>query len=140
MAENATAGRIAVDQEYRYAALTTLLDRELAVRCDDGVLPSRTVHARYPCLLASANGHYSPFIDLVISPPQEGCRLLAYHDARRHCVAGRYTWQNGSVGNAEAIDAVDLQFAIDHRHSIAAHSCRSTLMPESAKPVAKENL
>ena len=72
MAENATAGRIAVDQEYRYAALTTLLDRELAVRCDDGVLPSRTVHARYPCLLASANGHYSPFIDLVISPPQEG--------------------------------------------------------------------
>jgi hypothetical protein len=40
MAENATAGRIAMDQEHRDAALTALLDREGTVRCDDGVLPS----------------------------------------------------------------------------------------------------
>jgi hypothetical protein len=39
MAENATAGRIAMD-EHRDAALTALLDREGTVRCDDGVLPS----------------------------------------------------------------------------------------------------
>jgi hypothetical protein len=47
MAENGTTGRIAVDQEHRYAALTSLLDREGAVRCDDGVLPSRNHHAKY---------------------------------------------------------------------------------------------
>ena len=44
-----------MDQEHRYAALTALLDREGAVRCDDGVLPSRNAHAKYPyftCFIA----------------------------------------------------------------------------------------
>jgi hypothetical protein len=52
MAENATAGRIAMDQEHWYAALAALLDRQGAVRCDDGVLPSQNVHAKNPDLKA----------------------------------------------------------------------------------------
>ena len=71
---------------------------------------------------------------------QEGCRLLAYHHAGRHRVAGRDTRQNGSIGNTESLHAVDLQFAIDDRHGIAAHSCGTRLMPEGAEPVAKKTL
>ncbi len=55
-----------------------------------------------------------------LSRQQESRRLLAYHNAGRHCVAGRYTRHNGSICNTEAVHAVDLQLAIDHRHCIQA--------------------
>ena len=45
-----------MDQEHRYVALTALLNREGAMRCDDGVLPSRNAHAKYPyftCFIAA---------------------------------------------------------------------------------------
>jgi hypothetical protein len=44
MAEYTTAGRVAVDQKHRQAALAALLDRQGAVRCEEGVLPSRNTH------------------------------------------------------------------------------------------------
>lgn len=79
--------------------------------------------------------------DLKLSLPlQEGCRLLAYNNARCHGVPGRYTRQNGSICNTESLHSVDFQFAIDHRHLIGTHLCRTALMPECAKPVAKETL
>src|SRR5215471_16248530 len=72
--------------------------------------------------------------------PQESCRLLTDHHAGRHRVAGRYTRQDGSIGDTETIHTVDLQFAIDHRHCVAAHLRTARLMPEGAQPVAKEPL
>ena len=77
---------------------------------------------------------------MIMLGAQEVCRLLAYHNAGRHRIAGRYTRHYGSICNAEAIHAVDLEFAIDHRHGVAAHFCGATLMPEGDKPVAKEVL
>ena len=53
---------------------------------------------------------------------------------------GRYTRHYGSICDTQALHTVDLQFAIDYRHSIAAHFCRARLMLEGAKPVAKETL
>src|SRR5262249_4396524 len=69
---------------------------------------------------------------------QEGSRLLAYHNARRHRIAGSYARQNGSIRNPEAVNTVNLQLAIAHRHRIAAHFCGAGLMPEGAKPIAKK--
>jgi hypothetical protein len=45
IAENATAKRIAMDQQHRYAALAALLDSEGTVRCGHNLLPSRDGHA-----------------------------------------------------------------------------------------------
>src|SRR5262245_38173451 len=69
---------------------------------------------------------------------QEGGRLLTDNDAGRHRIARRHARQNGRIRDAQAVDAVDLQPAIDNRHGIAAHFCCAALVPEGAKTVAKE--
>jgi hypothetical protein len=71
---------------------------------------------------------------------QEGSSLLTNDHAGRHGIASRHARQNGSVRDPQAINAVDLQSTVDHRRRIAAHSCGTALMPEGAKPVAKEAL
>ena len=87
--------------------------------------------------MSSTNGRYGSFTDLVISQ-QEGRRLLAYHNARRHGVAGRHTRQNGSIRNTKAVDAINLQLSIDHRHRITAHFRSAGLMPVRNQPISKE--
>jgi DNA-binding transcriptional LysR family regulator len=49
---------------------------------------------------------------------------------RRRRAAGGHATQNGSIGNAESVYAVDLQLGINHRHIIAAHFCGLRPMPE----------
>jgi hypothetical protein len=48
VAENATAKRIAMDQQYWHGALSTLLNCEGAVGRDYEELPSRGAHAATP--------------------------------------------------------------------------------------------
>src|SRR5262249_5163942 len=58
----------------------------------------------------SSSVEYSPAL------LQEGCGLLAYHDTRRHRVAGRHTWHYRSIRNTKTVHTVDLQFSVYHRH------------------------
>src|SRR6516162_847994 len=68
------------------------------------------------------------------------CGALADDDAGRHRVAGRHPRQNGSIRNTKAIDTVDLQLSIDHRHRITAHFRSAGLMPVRNEPISKELL
>jgi len=68
-----------------------------------------------------------------------GC-ALADDDAGRHRVAGRYPRQNGSIRNTKAIDAVNPQLSIDHRHRITAHFGSAGLMPVRNEPISEELL
>src|SRR6516165_3135353 len=66
------------------------------------------------------------------------CGALADDDAGRHRVAGRHPRQNGSIRNTKAIDTVDLQLSIDHRHRITAHFRSAGLMPVRNEPISKD--
>src|SRR6516225_9563704 len=61
-------------------------------------------------------------------------------DTGRHRVASRHSRHDGSVRNTKAIDAVNPQLSIDHRHRIMAHFRSARLMPVRTEPVSKELL
>jgi hypothetical protein len=71
---------------------------------------------------------------------QEDCSFLADHYAGRHRIAGRDTRQNGRIGNPKSLYAIHSEIAIDNGHRVMTHLRSTALVPESAKPVAKEVL
>jgi hypothetical protein len=65
-------------------------------------------------------------------------RSLADDHAGRHGVAGGDPWKNGRVSDAQAIDAVHPQLAIDDGKRVSPHLGRAALMPITDSPVAHE--
>jgi hypothetical protein len=78
-----------MDQQHRYAALTALLDREGAVRCDDGVLPSRNAHAKYLYYTCSiVVGYWGK--DVAEKQHQEYSKVIS--SETRRSLTARVTW------------------------------------------------
>jgi hypothetical protein len=72
--------------------------------------------------------------------PQYLSSALADDDARSHGVAGGHTRQDGTIGDSEIFDSIDLKFGVDHRHGIAPHFCGAGLMPSRGNSVPDEIL
>jgi len=66
------------------------------------------------------------------------CTKAAACSPRRHGIARRHAREDGRIRDPQPVNAVNFQSAIHHRRCIAAHSRGTALMPEGAKPVAKE--
>src|SRR5882757_3804119 len=67
------------------------------------------------------------------------CALTDDH-ARRHGVARRDAWEDGSVRNRQTIDAVYMKTVIHNCRRVAAHLRRAALMPLRHDRIADEVL
>src|SRR5260370_42531123 len=68
------------------------------------------------------------FLDTMFFP-QYLRRTLANNDAWSHCVTSCHARHNRSVSDAEIIDAVDPESAVDNRQRILPHLCGAGLVP-----------
>jgi hypothetical protein len=65
---------------------------------------------------------------------------LADNDARRHGIAGRNRRHHRAIGDAQALQAIDLQFPVDDRHIVAAHLACTGFVEIGARGIADEAL
>ena len=65
---------------------------------------------------------------------------FADDDAGRHGVSGGDAGHDRPVSDTEAVDSIDFQLAIDHRHGVSAHLGGAGLMPVAHGGIADEAL
>src|SRR5262249_40834452 len=64
-----------------------------------------------------------------------GCTLSDDY-AGCHRVTGCYTWHNRSVCDAEVVDAVNLEVAMNYGHRVTSHLGGRGLMPKAHRCIA----
>src|SRR5260370_21342020 len=67
-------------------------------------------------------------------------RSLTNDYAGGHCISSGHTRHDRAVSNAQIVDAVNLEPAVNDRHFIAAHLCRAVLMQVSRHRISHEAL
>jgi hypothetical protein len=67
-------------------------------------------------------------LKLMLSP-EELCGAFTNNDAGSHSVAGGYAGHDGSIGNTQVFNSVDLEVGVYHRHGITSHLGGTRLMP-----------
>src|SRR5262245_46321494 len=68
--------------------------------------------------------------------PYDLCCTLSDDHAGCHRVTGCYTWHNRCIRDAQVVDAVDFEVAIDHTHGVPPHLGGGCLMPKAKRCVA----
>src|SRR5260221_8870075 len=63
---------------------------------------------------------------------------LADNDTGSHRVACGHARHDGSIGNTQVFDSIDLEVAINHRHGITSHLGGTRLMPEGNDRIPDE--